>query len=747
MRSLSTFIAAVAAVVSLAVQAQEPPARAGRLAYTEGSVSVYMDPELGWEPGYVNTPLTSENSVWTDLDSRAELRVSGIALRLDETTQLDISGLGDDYLDSTLVRGALNVRVRHHLPNGRIAFDTPNARFVILGDGSYRIDSDPDRGDSRLTVFNGRAALDTAGHLVPVPVGESVVVWGEGRASYAMQRLITTPFDRWAATRDARWTERRATQYVSTYMTGYEDLDQYGSWTQEPDYGPLWVPSRVESDWVPYRYGHWAWVRPWGWTWIDDQPWGYAPFHYGRWVYVRDRWAWYPGHRIERPVYAPALVAWVGGSGFNVAVSGGGPAVGWYPLSPFERYQPWYRANTASINVINNNYMINDRDRAGRYAQSQRDFTHTRAATVVPREAMLMRRPVQQAVVHVAPEEFRRQPVITQPTTVLPSRADAVRARAAAPTQATQSTKPAPSAASMARPGTPAAANAPGVAPAAPVVAPPQQRPSFARPESKPAPQAATPGATPPPPQAVTRAAPGQDRAQQEKGARDAQQRGQQEQQQRGQQEQAARDAQQRAQQEQQQRAQQEQQRGQQEKAARDAQQRGQQEQAARDAQHRAQQEQQRAQQEQQQRAQQEQQRGQQEKAARDAQQRAQQEQQQRAQQEQQKAQQEQQRAQQEKAARDAQQRAQQEQQQRAQQEQQRAQQEKAARDAQQRAQQEQQQRAQQEQQRAQQEKAARDAQQRAQPPQGQPPPPPSREKPKTEEEKKREESEKGSGR
>ena len=113
--------------------------------------------------------------------------------------------------------------------------------------------------------------------------------------------------------RDERWIERRSTTYVSSYMTGYEDLDTYGEWRQEPDYGPLWFPSRVAATWAPYRYGHWGYVRPWGWTWIDDAPWGYAPFHYGRWVYVRNRWAWHPGERDVRPVWAPALVAWSAG--------------------------------------------------------------------------------------------------------------------------------------------------------------------------------------------------------------------------------------------------------------------------------------------------------------------------------------------------------------------------------------------------------------------------------------------------
>jgi hypothetical protein len=334
MRFVPTLLFALVSLLPLATQAQDPPGRVARLAHTEGSVSVYMDPELGWEPGYVNTPLTSENSVWTDGDARAEVRVGGMALRLDETTQLDIAALADDALDATVVRGSLNVRIRHYLPNDRIVISTPQARFVLLAEGRYRIDADPERGDSRLTVFTGRAALEgDRGRTTAVTAGNSVVVWGE-RPSYAIQRALSTPFDRWATARDDRWIERRSTQYVSSYMTGYEDLDSYGEWIQEPDYGPLWIPTRVDSGWVPYRDGHWAWVRPWGWTWIDDQPWGYAPFHYGRWVYVRDRWAWYPGKRVERPVWAPALVAFVGGSGWSVGSADATP-----PLSGGIRFR------------------------------------------------------------------------------------------------------------------------------------------------------------------------------------------------------------------------------------------------------------------------------------------------------------------------------------------------------------------------------------------------------------------------
>ena len=764
MKILSTLAAALLALVSLAAQAQDPPARVGRLAHTEGAVSVYMDPDLGWEAGYVNTPITSENSVWTDVDSRAELRVGPMAIRLDETTQLDIAELDEGGLHANVVRGAVNVRIRHFMPNDRIEIDTPNARFVLLGVGRYRIDADPERGDSRLTVFAGRAALQSGRGEVAVGVGSSVVVWGE-RSRYAMQRALTTDFDRWAGSLDSRWVERASPQYVSTYMTGYEDLDRYGSWIQEPDYGPLWIPTRVQSDWVPYRDGHWAWVRPWGWTWVSDQPWGYAPFHYGRWVYVRDRWAWYPGKRVERPVWAPALVAWVGGSNFSVGVRTSAPVVGWYPLSPFETYQPWYRANATYVTNINVNYVIRDRDRAYRYADRQREIVRERAATVVQRDALLSRRNVQQAMVRVDPQTIRQQQPAQQPSAVLPTRQDVVRTRterrqeaAAAPAR--------PSAASTARPGSTAAAGTPpGVAAAAPAMPPPRERPSFARQQAAPAAQAAPANVTPPPPAPVSRALPpGQAQSRFGPGAQppapgtppsakgqEAQERRDARQVERDQQQ--AREAQERAQQEAQ--KQQEQQRAQQQsrdqQQAREAQQRAQQEaqkqqeqqraqqqqrdqQQAREAQQRAQQDAQK--QQEQQRAQQEAQK-QQERAARDAQQqRAQQAQQEQQRQQQERAAREAQQ-QQERAARDAQQqqqRAQQEaqkQQERAQQQQQRAQQE--AQKQQERAQQEQQRAQQQQEQRGQQAQQAQQAQQ----------PPPSRGREKTKEEKDREEKEK----
>jgi hypothetical protein len=116
--------------------------------------------------------------------------------------------------------------------------------------------------------------------------------------------------------------------------------------------------------WAPYRYGHWAYIAPWGWTWVDDAPWGFAPFHYGRWVVAGGAWGWVPcpppvvAVAYVRPVYAPALVAWVGGPHFAVGVGvGGGFAagvnVGWFPLGPREVYVPSYPVSRTYVNNVN----------------------------------------------------------------------------------------------------------------------------------------------------------------------------------------------------------------------------------------------------------------------------------------------------------------------------------------------------------------------------------------------------------
>jgi hypothetical protein len=691
MKLLASLLFALAAVSQAAI-AQEPPTRVGRIAFTEGTVALYQDPELGWEKAYVNSPVTSENSIWTDPDSRAEMRVSGMALRLDEATQLDIATLDEDDLQAFIGRGSVAIRVRHFDNSDRLDFATPHAQFRLYGNGRYRLDVDADGDETVLTVFTGSASMRSSSGDVKVATGAAIRVRGGDSSWFVRARARTTAFDRWTLARDEKWIERRSTRYVSTDMTGYEDLDVYGEWYVEPEFGAIWFPSRVSSDWAPYRHGRWDWVRPWGWTWIAEEPWGYAPYHYGRWVYVRDRWGWYPGERVANPVWAPALVAWVGGSNFSVSISSGrAPAMGWYPLAPWERYEPWYRTNTTYVTRVNRVVrerpprQYRDRDRTEwRYANRDR------GATVVRRDAFTSGRSVNQAIVPVTREVIRQaQPAPA--TTVLPGREEFRR-------NARVATQP-----PVMQPGAPTTAQAPQPQPQpqrqdertfrrGQGERAPAARPNFERRQATPAPAPATAAQQRQPAQQAPAKAPGaspfarDDQRTQERAAREQQQAQERAAQQQQQQQRQAQEKAQREQQQAQERAQREAQQAQQRAAQ---QQQQQQRQAQEKAQREAQQAQQRAAQQQQQ-----QQRQAQEKAQREAQQA-----QQRAAQQQQQQRQAQEKAQRE--AQQAQQRAAQQQQQ------QRQAQEKAQREAQQA-----------------QERAAREAQQAQQRAAKQPPPP-----------------------
>jgi hypothetical protein len=201
----------------------------------------------------------------------------------------------------------------------------------------------------------GEGEVAGGGQSFTVHAREQAQVSGGDSLSYNV--LAAPPadeWDSWCDARDRREDQSQSARYVSREMVGYQDLDDNGDWRDEPDYGPVWVPRAVPAGWAPYHYGHWVWVEPWGWTWVDDAPWGFAPFHYGRWAYVRGYWGWVPGPVAVRPVYAPALVAWVGGSRFSLAISmGRGPGIGWFPLGPREAYLPSYRASPRYVNRVN----------------------------------------------------------------------------------------------------------------------------------------------------------------------------------------------------------------------------------------------------------------------------------------------------------------------------------------------------------------------------------------------------------
>lgn len=331
----------------------DPPGRVGRLTGLQGEVS-WFDHERGqWEAAERNRPLTSGDRVSTGREGRAELRVGSTALRVAEGTEVEVLRIDDDHLRFQLHAGSVALRVRSRELAREVEIVTAEARLRPQRPGHYRVD----RIDDTTHAGSWRGSLrfrDGEGYLADT--GQRVELWLEGSPGelrHAWSRLPDDAFARWALEAD-RGDERSAAQrYVSPEMTGAEDLDRYGRWDRHPEYGAVWIPLAVRVDWAPYRWGRWNWVLPWGWTWVDEAPWGFAPFHYGRWVHWGGRWGWAPGHYVARPTYAPALVAWVGGAHWGVSVNIGAPAVGWVPLAPREVFVPYYRSTPVYVDRVN----------------------------------------------------------------------------------------------------------------------------------------------------------------------------------------------------------------------------------------------------------------------------------------------------------------------------------------------------------------------------------------------------------
>ncbi len=362
MQSLTLLV--LLAIVPAAAAQSDPPSRVGRVSDAAGSVFLAPDEtDNSWEPIGINYPVTSGDSLWVGKDGRAEVDFGTGQIRLSDEANVHFSQLDDRQFAAYLASGQAILRLRALEPGESAKFDTANAQIDILRPGNYRIESTPDGLYTRLVVRDGEAQLRAGDRTTMVLSGQTAVVDGNGSmASLAVRDGYGTDgFDAWSADRDRRWDSGSlSSRYVSSYVPGVNDLDDYGTWESTSTYGAVWYPRAVAVDWVPYRDGRWTFVRPWGWTWVDSAPWGWAPFHYGRWVRTGYRWGWCPGTFVSHPIYAPALVAWYGGpSGNTWSMSFGGPTFGWVPLAWGEPYWPHYRHGTDYWRLINRPYAVN----------------------------------------------------------------------------------------------------------------------------------------------------------------------------------------------------------------------------------------------------------------------------------------------------------------------------------------------------------------------------------------------------
>jgi uncharacterized membrane protein YgcG len=393
----------------------EAPARVGRIADVGGEV--YHAPEdraSDWSAIGLNYPIASGDNLWVAEGGRAEIDVGVAQLRLGGETNVHVARLDDRAMAFFLAQGRAIVRLRA-LDAGEVArIDTPNTQIVLTRPGLYRIDVTPDRLRTTLVVREGEATMPTQGGMQQVLPGQTAQADGLD-ATYVDVRhgIATDGFDTWSANRDRRYQRRTATQYVSPQMVGYADLDDYGRWESDATYGAVWYPTLgSDPDWAPYRNGYWTNVAAYGWTWVDSAPWGYAPSHYGRWVHNGGRWGWCPGAYIARPYWAPAMVGWVGGSGW-ATLGIGGPVYAWAPLAWGEPMRPWWGNCTYRCwTNYNRPYAVRTDERNYRAPPTQYvNANRPGGVTAVGSATFTGQRPVRANLVNVPPSQAAALPV------------------------------------------------------------------------------------------------------------------------------------------------------------------------------------------------------------------------------------------------------------------------------------------------------------------------------------------------
>jgi hypothetical protein len=364
-------------------------ARVARISFLRGDAKIKHAGEQDWERVTQNLPVVEGDEISTDGNARLEIQFNrSNYLRLSENAYLKITTLRDEGIAVSLPEGVLSLRVLS-FDKDRESFeiDAPRTTVAVQNAGMYRVDAGGKK-DSQIRVAvtdGGQARVYTENSGFSLRSGRSAEIQiagnyaGEYETSDAAK--YADEFDGWALQRDTLIAKRLQNagydKYYDNDVYGAEDLSEYGEWIHTRKYGYVWKPyssaTNSYANWSPYRYGHWRWIPPYGWTWVNDESWGYATYHHGRWVYVDNDWAWTPygRYRSRRSWWQPALVV----------VTYSGSLICWYPL-PYD--YGYYNYNSAYVDrrrynttIINNTTVIANQTTNGTKDRRRKIFDRT----------------------------------------------------------------------------------------------------------------------------------------------------------------------------------------------------------------------------------------------------------------------------------------------------------------------------------------------------------------------------------
>ena len=402
-----------------AAGAPAPPARVGRVSLVSGKVEFRGPGDAQWSPASVNDPAADGVALRTDPGSRAEIRIGADTIDLAEDTAVTLAKLDDATTEIALASGRIELAAGRLAAGETIRIDIPNGSVQPVAAGRYDIDAGGAGRPAQIAAFAGSARYSGSGAEIAIASGERLSPGGTAPVLATTEPVAVDEFAEWCRARAVDDARLAAPYFVSRETTGYAALDAAGSWRADARYGEVWEPAAVPAGWAPYRDGHWRWLKPQGWSWVDDEPWGFATSHYGRWLLDDGRWAWVPGKWSAHPVWVPAVVAFLGTRGVGLSYAGGpGPAIGWFALAPGEIYWPSYTVDIGYIRAVNAGAVADPETIKSRGdgepppAVANAHFANREFATVVPRPVFVAEQPVAPALVTIPAWRLHNAPAI-----------------------------------------------------------------------------------------------------------------------------------------------------------------------------------------------------------------------------------------------------------------------------------------------------------------------------------------------
>ena len=144
-----------------------------------------------------------------------------------------------------------------------LRLSAPGEYDIIAGDG---------KSPARVAVPAGDGPIFRQGARCRRRERRGVLLSGDDPVTLLPGSTDEDGFGEWWRGQKRDAADAPVLRHVSAAVTGHEMLDEHGAWESIAGLGEVWFPKDLPRDWAPYRFGHWRWIGPWGWTWIDDMP-------------------------------------------------------------------------------------------------------------------------------------------------------------------------------------------------------------------------------------------------------------------------------------------------------------------------------------------------------------------------------------------------------------------------------------------------------------------------------------------